>query len=625
MRHCLNLIGWGMQRLFILTTVLAFSVLCPAQGMRMTTQQVWSGLSSVESSPYYALIENHGANDYGSLTANSPEIPANLEYPIELPSGSTKRVLFLTGGWNDGKVYLRTNGGIKEATIKFAPNQEQTRYGLISDNPSDLIFMKSQSDTQGGSNAVGVGGCVPDDAPDRSWGYECLDAVVLGDGTEKLRNDQILAIKHYVQEGGVVLFVGGAAPSASSDQRWNDFLPTTNSSVITSQGLTERVGFLDPSATSVKINHGSCFTRSYGLGLVSMLTVNPFESPIKGYDDRRSMMSRAMPRNRHTQIRDLITQQLGTSNEGARSYSHGYLTPSRAVSAVYPSSGPSGSALPQNDPFLTKPPSVESIMWILIAYGIVVIPVNFFILKKLNRLEVAWISTPIISVLFSGILLNSTIGLYKSLATTRTTSVAVLARDSRETMIFARSEMFFPRAKSYNLHLVNVESLIAQQQYGEASSGGINLIDDGRQIMAPSVNTGNLAFKEISYIQSSGQLAGLTMNLETEKSEIVLHLRNSSHINLHDIVVYGAGFAKALKEQLPIGANVSITVTDVIRSKLNSKNNSNVDGWQLIAAASPCKLIVIGKADAMRVGPNYGEPHPASQYLVIAAPERGRL
>ena len=190
-------------------------------------------------------------------------------------------------------------------------------------------------------------------------------------------------------------------------------------------------------------------------------------------------------------------------------------------------------------------------------------------------------------------------------------------------MVFGRSEMFFPRSKSYNLNLTNVESLVGQQRSAESGSGGINLIDDGRQIIAPSVNTGNLAFKELSYIQSSTELAGLTMSTEEVNGKTILRLRNNSHVNVHDIILYGPALTKPLKESLPVGTNLSLSVEELIRSKSNSKETANIAGWQLVAASCPAKLIVVGKIDSMHIGPNYGAPHPASQYLVISAPDRG--
>lgn len=277
--------GMISRTLFLAVTLVAICSRANAQGLRLSVQQVWSGLEQYQSNPYYANIENNGPNTNGIISTDSYGTRTNIEYPVELPSGSKKRVLFSSGSYNDGKVTLRTSNGNKEATIKGSYGSEQARFGLISDNPSDLIFLKSQGNKgpeQSNNNvAIGVGGCTPDDAPDRSFGYDCLDALVLGDGTEKLRDDQIRAIKLFVQSGGSLVFIGGAAQSASTDTRWKEVLPVWSTRVVTKDGLTELIGNCRLGSVEAKVPKGTCFGRSYGSGIICILSVNPFESPIQ--------------------------------------------------------------------------------------------------------------------------------------------------------------------------------------------------------------------------------------------------------------------------------------------------------------------------------------------------------
>ena len=627
---------WGTQRLWVGVALLFACALAPAQSLRMSVQQVWSGLNSTQWNPYYANIENQGSGENAILTTSTDQEQTNIEYPIELPTGTKKRILFLMGGYNDGKVYLHTSSGTKEATIRTTYGSEQSRIGLISDNPSDLIFLKGQpnSGNESSNNAIGVGGCIPDDAPDRFMGYDCLDAIVLGDGTERLRDEQIRAIKQYVRSGGVLLFVGGAAPSASSDPRWKDISPLLESSIVTRNGLTERVGTMAPDAKKLEVSRGSAYTRSYGIGLVAILSVNPFESPMRESEDRRSIVSKAIQRNHHTQVQQMLYAQIGQSSD---EYYGGYYSRSSGPTAVraVPMSTVSGAPgvkvtpkkrapiIPVQDPFEIKPPSVSSIMWILIAYTVIVVPINFLILRKMNKLEFAWITTPIISIVFSAILLNSTIGLYKANATTRTTSIAVLDRGAEDSIVFGRSEMFFPRAKSYNLELQGVETILRERGYGRSGSTGVSLIDSGREILAPNVNTGNLAFKDLSYAQSSRELSGLKIALLSVNGKKIVRIQNQSHATLDGIIVYGPGSETNETKSVASGASLDIFVDNLIASKpLQSKDQVNLT-WQNIAAAMPNRIVVLANIQEMQVGPKYGAGHPASRYAVVDAPQWG--
>jgi hypothetical protein len=628
LRHCIKRMG-RITRIALLgigLTVLGSSA--NAQGIRMSIQQVWSGLEPSQSNPYYANIDNSGPNTNGIISTDSVRSKVSIEYPVELPSGSKKRVLFLSGTYSDGKVTLRSSAGIKEATIKGSYSSEQTRYGLISDNPSDLIFLKGQTGSgpdPSGNAAIGIGGCVPDDAPDRSFGYNCLDAVVLGDGTEKLRDDQISAIKLYVQSGGSLVFVGGAAKSASSDVRWRELLPILNPTVVTKNGLTETVGKVRPGSISTKVSKGTCLGRSFGAGIVSIVSVNPFESPIRESEDRRSIMSRAVRWNHKQSFRNLVNRQIG--QQESQNY---YAAP--AAVAYAPGYAPTPmSPLPGRfsatnaDPFQIKPPSLNNILWILVCYALAVVPINFLILRKLKKMEIAWISTPVISVVFSFILLNSTIGLYRANATTRTTSIAILGQSVDDAVIFGRSEMFFPQAKSYDLELSNVESVLTADSYSETDKGGLSLQDDGRHLVAPDVRTANLAFKELGYVQTSSELKGLSMTLVSRNGQLFVNVVNNSRANITGISLCGVGKQQSISAPVNSGQSAMLPVSTIVNSKPDPKRPDEINGWQRLASTSPNKIVVLASVDSMKVGPKYGAGHPGSQYMVVAVPQWGDL
>ncbi len=621
MRHCLRSMGRKFQKVLAAALLVAIGSVANAQAVRLTVQQVWSGLGTSRANPYYANIENSGPHEDGRLTMSRSANQDNIEYLIELPTGARKRVLFTSGMYGENIVHLRLTSSVKEVPIRENYSPEDTRYGLISDNPSDLIFLKGKVEQKndGSGGGIGVGGCIPDDAPDRSFGYDCLNAVFLGDGTEKLRDDQIRAIKQYIQWGGTVIFVGGAAQSATADKRWWDILPIADSNVVTSRGLTERVGTPRLGSTKVTVAKGTCYVRGSGLGTVAILSVNPFESPIRESEDRHSIVSKAIRMSHGNSVRKLLLAQIGKYDDeymprysSSTSYSAVPMSPTASTARAFGTNP---------DPYQIKPPSIETILWILITYVIVVVPINFLVLRKFNRLEVAWVSTPLISVIFSMFLLNTTIGLYKANATTRTSSIAVLGENDSESLVFGRSEMFFPRAKSTDLELANVESVLSTDRYQYRDSSGINLIDTGRDIQAPSVQTGNLAFKELAYIQSTKELKGLKVTLVRKNGEPAVRIENQSHSVISGIILFGPGDQKGISEAVVIGATLVIPASKTMHSKINPNADNSTTGWQSLAASTANKLIVMASVDSMHVGPKYGQGHPASQYAVVCVPQ----
>ena len=613
-----------MIRFFCTVGIVLLGTVANAQGLTMSIQQVWSGLESSQPNPYYANIENLGPNTTGVISPDEIGSRVSIDYQVELPSGTKKRVLFLSGGYNAGKVTLRSPAGVKEASIKVSYNAEQTRFGLISDNPSDLIFVKSQpsgaGDPSSARSAIGVGGCSPDDAPDRAFGYSCLDGLVLGDGTEKLRDSQVNAIKFFVRSGGSLAFIGGAAQSASSDPRWKELIPVSNSQVVTKVGLTELIGAPRLGSVETKISKGTCISRSYGAGIVSILSVNPFESPVRESEDRRAIMLKAVRWNHKKSISRLVNEQIGQRQDeygyggSSVAYSSGFTgVPSPTAATRY-----SGT---YTDPYQIKPPSLANIMWILIIYAIAVVPLNFLVLKKLNKMEFAWVTTPTISVIFSLVLLNSTIGLYKASATTRTTAVAILSENSDDSVVFGRSEMFFPRAKSYDLELRDVESVFSGNYMGSSEGGDLNLKDDGRHLIAPEVRSSNLAFKEMGYMQTTSELKGLSITLVNQKGEPYINIVNQSHANILQVTIWGTGLEQVISDPIKSGSSRMLPVGKIIRSKLNKDKPDAVTGWQQFASNLPNKIVVLTSIDSMAVGPKYGAGHPSSQYMVASIPQ----
>ena len=117
---------------------------------------------------------------------------------------------------------------------------------------------------------------------------------------------------------------------------------------------------------------------------------------------------------------------------------------------------PSGNE--KSDPFQTKMPPAWKICLILFGFLVAVIPINFFVLQKTNRREWAWITIPIVSLGFSGMIIATAGGLY-SAGAARVTDGTVLVHDGMKQAVFVgEQQIFLPKAGVYDLGFVGVES-----------------------------------------------------------------------------------------------------------------------------------------------------------------------
>jgi hypothetical protein len=133
-------------------------------------------------------------------------------------------------------------------------------------------------------------------------------------------------------------------------------------------------GTPSPDATILKDSSGNIVSawHSYGAGIVHYLTVDPSLEPLKGWDG----------------MVDVYRVMLASRVEQA-GWSAGFTD--------WYSASQAASILPG-----LSLPSIFLICGFLAAYVLAIGPLNFFILVKLKKRELAWVSIPLTVVLFSG-------------------------------------------------------------------------------------------------------------------------------------------------------------------------------------------------------------------------------
>jgi hypothetical protein len=144
---------------------------------------------------------------------------------------------------------------------------------------------------------------------------------------------------------------------------------------------------------------------------------------------------------------------------------------------------------------------------LLAAYFVVVIPLNFLVLKKLRRGELAWFTAPIISLGFAGAFFASAQDLYSAKMSSAAQGVIVGQQGLEEGLFVGTSQLFVPRSGTYDLKLEGVDSLGIRPNnqpyyYGrnDQHEAEFDPVDVG-EIVVPRMQANNLAFREISFRQ----------------------------------------------------------------------------------------------------------------------------
>lgn len=509
-----------IRRLLGMVAATALSAVCLGADRDLEISYAPLFLSTTQPAnfaPFKIRCENKGKSTKGVFTIDSGQSRTN--YPVDLPTGSKKEFIAYLPPQSYEPLYGTLITDIGRARIRF-PEMGYAGNCLVSISNSEgvLNFSKSMETMQG---RVGYSfspmSAKPSDLPDRATAYLSAAAVFLGDGAETIKDEAFSALERYVLVGGTLVISGGASTPLFNDPKWRPLLPVVNPKPETMSpdpgdqvaGLqlrgefTMSVGAVAPGAI-VKgsyRNRPFIVSKPYGLGRVVFLAVNAFENPVSQWPGKVDLIAGLNLAETTTKMSSLQAMAMGNDHDpyGGSYYGSGVST--------YSSGGSPYGSTP-SDPFSASVPPTSTVVWILIAYFVLVVPINLLVLKKLGRGELAWITSPILSLGFAAIFFRFAADLYSAELSTATKGVIVAEQNSRQSYFMGGSQMFFPRGGKYDLKLEDVEGIRPRNadpysMYGgrEAGLNDFEPTDTG-QIHVRDLPVANLSFKEFAYFEA---------------------------------------------------------------------------------------------------------------------------
>ena len=565
----------GMKLLFLGLAMFGSvaSVLADPRDFKVDASPVFQSSASWNSMPIHVSIENRGPDARGNLILM--DSAGSTRYPVELPTGSKKRITAFPSNSQYGfapEIWLDTNQGRFE--IPFTTKGSYTYGGstavLISDDFGELGFLRQvqQRRQNEALNTITDAYVKPEDAPDRPVGYQGINTVMLGAGSQRLSDSAVGALHSYALTGGTLVFVGGASATVLGDARWQGILPGTNFRTTTiadprslskmggseiGDSITVAAGTPKPGTNSEEDSGIPIIMESsYGLGRVVVLAFNPFEEPLSRWSGRRRVLQLFIRPVELQRAAQYLAQYGATSSGNYDPYG------SNPGSTIYPGSYSQSSS----DPFSVQLPPATKVFWILAGFFVAVVPLNFLILRKLGRGELAWVTAPIISLVFAGAFLNQASDLYSASLSTATTGVLIAQQGANEAMFVGTTQMFFPSGGTYDLRVENIDQLssgINEYMGRDASRTQVNPVDVGT-IRIPDMRASNLAFEELDYRQRYASYPKLDLQIQPARlGNIRITVANRSNGTLRNCSVLVAGRRYGLKELVP-GQSQSVEV-----------------------------------------------------------------
>ena len=322
--------------------------------------------------------------------------------------------------------------------------------------------------------------------PTRWIGLDGVDLVVLHDFPHSsLAPEQLDALRDYAASGGTILILGGAnwqrlaqsplrelwplqpASSQSASARQTARIvgayvkKVTNGAdrlggapVVVASG--ELAGNAQP--LSPQLSPDVASWRSFGAGRVLWLAFDPTQPPFIGWSGQDRLWANIFSsRSQALRLEDVDPQMesfSSGSNYSQPNYYGGYAENSNDNS---PSVLASRLRLEMvRSPQLKTPPS-SSIAWFLALYVFFLVPVNYVILRSMDKREWAWLTVPLIVIIFSALSFVAALRIKGTEVRQRQVNMVFGSNNSSRARADSLLWLFSPRKTSYAIDGQNAQ------------------------------------------------------------------------------------------------------------------------------------------------------------------------
>jgi hypothetical protein len=534
------------------------------------------------------------------LVVKSSEFRHVYAQPLRLPDGPV----------NEQRVFYyqhNTSGGIPEISVQLIVNGrvtvEKKVEGAIPLDETQLIFLSLSQDQSGLNflNSTDLGFRHPSPPPinlfssgpalnptaggsssavqkltrvlypranllpDAPAGYDAVDVILIGDlPLDTLTEDQWDAIVQWTRQGGLLVISGGSDINRYRSNALKELLPIVPTEVRQARDLPALrmryginaprvnslplvIGALKPDGTLICVHENLPLIslRREGLGSVIFTAFDVAAPELRAWSGQTSMwrdfLSQGQGQPRILDRVRLSLSSIGRTNRYNR-YRDDYSGANLLLDAL---------AGVQS----TKAPDFLFIGGFLLAYILCLVPVNYFLLRMRDRKELAWITAPIVILLFSAG--AYAIGYSMKGGQLHLNHCTIIEGAANENFFsaYAVSSIFSPRQAAYSLSLADRSALVTEvstrlDRIHQASSDYIIERDGNTTVRNARINMWDTrTFDFLSSVRLNG---GISSSVSPVDSKTVrVSVSNNTPYTLEDCSVSIRGEMKPLGSMAP--------------------------------------------------------------------------
>lgn len=439
--------------------------------------------------------------------------------------------------------------------------------GILSDEYESLWYLPlmtfSNQDEKSGNRAsamCNLDGQLPTDARFLNM----LDVIIINNyNTEKLNTEEKNALIKWINNGGILLI--GTGPSYNKtlkgledinyinvsgtttmaelynmkDSGGNSFIPNSPLTIVSATSSTGNVIHEEAAQPII-------FTKDSGNGKIIISAFDLGLSPFIDWSGKDKFIQSVLAGN----ISGASGDMLNRNNPPYRFYN---------INQYIPSS---------------KAPSAKVIIAILIVFTLIVGPINYLILRKMDKREMAWVTIPALAVIFSLAMLIWGSGTSFKNPLMNNVSVITLHNNmkSYDVNTFAGVISF----KNGDINITSSENTEIFPNDTYNSNDYMNFENNDIVLEYILQKNKTLSFKEkgvwdvqqIELKETKGLKNGITQDLILKGNTISGEIKNNSAIDLNDaILFYGLNFHKL--------GDIKSGESKSVNSSLNSSTSTN--------------------------------------------------
>ena len=402
------------------------------------------------------------------------------------------------------------------------------------------------------------------DLPDNAAGYAGTQAFLLRSDAplDALTEAQADALKAWVAGGGHLIVCGGSDPSRFAVPFFEGLLPAAVDSAGGALTLTPKPSPGVRVVQAAPDGSPQIVARPYGAGTVTLTAFDPTTSAY--YQTPNLLALPAVWQTLFASLPDTTASVLAITAQREENYSAFYFGNSPPLLSAAVMRGQSLDA-----------PGTAVIAIFLLAYLVILVPVNYLVLKRMDRKEWAWGTIPALVLLFAaGTFAVGYAAKGGSVFVNRAALVETSA-GRREAGVYSEVGLFSPRRTSYDIDLTgsNLAAAIPNPgtdysgRGGETQgSGSAQFVETPAGVSLPNTPVNMWAMRAFD-VQSAADLGGeIDGRLSATLGAVTGTIVNRTPYTLTDCAVYYQG-RWVMLGSLASGATLAVSQNSLSRAQ----------------------------------------------------------